>query len=529
MHNAGCGFRRWAGSVNGYMITTRHERTISGFTLVEILVTVGLIILLLALVGYPILTGIAYMEKGVARADAQSAARLAIDAMTRELAEAMYVFDPPPGGTFLAFLPTRGGLNKAAPITPETFAVRYWRALRDPAYAYGPFYQPDANPVNPFYLARSEVADPSDRADPWNDSGGALTRATFWYPDSYQYPSGSAWPTSQMGYPWLEAVRLYGAGPPPQAAYDFYREHAVGLTPDHVDYDVPSAGFSPARITEEALVPWTSAFPRDYSRYRARYGLWAAFGQWNPDTGQFTSMAQTTVKVYMGDPRTLAYQTVVDGTTGDVWVTRVSDGARIYDTAAYPLRDVSDPNQGECACGIDYDRGEVRFDFPAEDRIAAAASMYVYDLADVALGTTLSGVTNLDPTGESRQIVRGSATVWVTDDSGNRTYYEQVDPPPAIPGGNTIGARRFALQGLQLIFDDNPSGPQGPGDGETINIRYRYRNNPEDQLVVATYATKAIINIALTVSKRDIAARTPQASRQDVTLVAKVKLKNVPR
>jgi hypothetical protein len=31
------------------------------------------------------------------------------------------------------------------------------------------------------------------------------------------------------------------------------------------------------------------------------------------------------------------------------------------------------------------------------------------------------------------------------------------------------------------------------------------------------------------VSKRDIAARTPQASRQDVTLVAKVKLKNVPR
>jgi len=495
------------------MTSTRRERGISGFTLIEMLVTIGLIILLLALVGYPIVTGIAYMEKGTARADAQAAARLGVDAMTRELAEAMYVFDPPPGGTFLAFLPTRGGLNKAAPITPETFAVRYWRALRDPASAYAPFYQANANPINPFYLARSQIADPNNRADAWNDSGGALTRAVFWYPDSYEYPGGRTWPSSQMGYPWLEAVRQYGAGsPPPRAAYDFYREHAVGLTPDHVDYDVPSAGFSPARITEEALIPWTSAFPRDSSRYRARYGSWVAFGQWNPDTAQFTSMAQTTVKIYTGDPRVLTYQTVVDGTTGDVWVTRVSDGARIYNTAAYPQRDISDPNQRECAFGIMYDRGEVRFDFPAEDVQTADGTTNRYSLATVA------GLAN-------GVVVGGSTTVWAKDPaSGATSYYRLCAYTPPLNEAD-IGQDRYAIDGANVVF--NPTNP--PAAGLEMHVAYRYRNNPEGQLVVATYATKSIINIALTVSKRDIAARSLAASRQDVTLVAKVKIQNVPR
>jgi hypothetical protein len=73
----------------------------------------------------------------------------------------------------------------------------------------------------------------------------------------------------------------------------------------------------------------------------------------------------------------------------------------------------------------------------------------------------------------------------------------------------------------------NPTNP--PAAGLEIHAAYRYRNNPEAQLVVATYATKSIINIALTVSKRDIAARSLAASRQDVTLVAKVKIQNVPR
>ncbi|UCH34224.1 MAG: type II secretion system protein [Armatimonadota bacterium] len=499
------------------MLTMRDKRTISGFTLIEILVTIGLVILLLALVGYPILTGLAFMEKSVARADAQSAARLAIDAMTRELAEAMYVFDPPLGGMFVAFLPSRSAPQGAAPIEPEAIAIRYWRALRDPAYAYAPFYQTDADPVNPYYLARTEIEDPAARDDDWNDSAAALTRAVFWYPDGHTYV-GETWPTAQPGYPWLEAVLQFGAGPPaPRAAYDFYRERAVGLTPNNADYDIPSVGFSPTRLTDEALVPWTGAFPRDYSRYRSRYPLWAHCAQWNPAGSDFAMMGE--VKVYVGDPRVLTYQTGVDAVTGDVWVVRVADGTPIYNTGAYPLRDVNDPDQAEFAFGIDYDRGEVMFDFPAVDLITAAASMYIYDLEPV------SSIVAYSPA-----VVRGSVTVWVEDPVTQEVaYYKQVEPPPNPVGSNTMGRNRFAVRGTQLIFDDNPAGPERPADGDLIHVRYRYRNNPEGQLVVATYGTKAVINIGITVSKRDRAARKPEASRQDVSLVAKVKLKNVPR
>ena len=501
-----------------------------GFTLIEILVTIGLIILLLMLVGYPILAGLAFMEKGIARADALSAARLAMDAMTRELAEAMYVFDPPVDGRFIAFLAPVSPPQGAAPIEPQAAGVRYWAALRDPALAYWPFYSyaPGApgKPINPYYLARTEIPDPGERrelTDPWNDSGEALTRATFWYSNGHEYPLGETppvtWPTAQPGYPWLEAVTLYAS----QAERErWYVERAVGLTPDNVDYDVPTASFSPEPITNEALVPWTTAFPRDYSRYRARYPLWVNFAQWHPPDGAFATMGQ--ISVYSGSPRILAYQTAVEASTGDVWV-EDAVGTRLYNTAAYPARDVTDDGQAEFAFGLDYDRGEVRFDFPAEDAIAASASMYIYDLTDAALPPAppkLSYVPN-------PQIVRGSTTVWVESLTGEVTYYTQVDPPPTLLGNNTIGKHRFAIKGLQIIFDDDLAGPWRPGDGDTIHVRYRYRNNREDQLVVATYATKAIINISLTVSKRDIAARTPQASRQDATLVAKVKLKNVPR
>jgi prepilin-type N-terminal cleavage/methylation domain-containing protein len=499
-----------------------------GFTLIEILITVLLIAILLLLVGYPIIAGFAYMEKSVARADAQSAARLALDAMTRELAEAMYVFDVPVGGGFVAFLPAQSsGRGRAAPIAPAPDAIRYWRALRDPSLAYAPFWR-GGSQWNPYYLARTQIPEPARRDDAWNDSGGALPRATFWYADRHAYPPGRVWPTAQPGYPWL---------PAPGDA-QLYRQVAVALTPSNPDYDIPIIGFSPARIASETLIPWTGAFPRDYSRYRARYPLWEGFAQWDPAAAPpaFQSMGQ--VRVYMvlaGNPeRRLAYRTRVDPASGAVTVGRVVDAddptqdVALYDIADYPNRNVTDAGQAEFAFGVDYDRGEVRFDFPAEERLAAAASIYRYNLSDATLSPPprLSYLPDLDPDPlrDSRCIVRGSTSVWI-ERGADITYCKLVEPMPAR--ADRIGAGNYAIDGLYIVFDQDPG--DHPRDGDIIHIQYRYRNNPEDQLVVATYDTKAIINISLTVSKRDVAARTPKAARQDVTLAAKVRLKNVPR
>jgi len=491
----------------------------AGFTLIEILVTLFLIVVMLALVGYPVLTGMAYMEKGVARADALSAARLALDAMTRELAEAMYVFDPPADGGFVAFLPTVSSSQGAAPIEPQAAAVRYWRALRDPRSAYAPFYQPDADPVNPYYLARTEIPDPTRRDDPWNDSGEALPRAAFWYADGYSY--NGTWPTAQPGYPWLEAVSLYPVPPDSnqQQRRRWYGERAVGLTPDDWDYDVPVASFSPEPVTEEALLPAVGGFPRDYSRYRARYPLWVNFAQWDPAAAAFREMGR--IKIYAGSPRVLAYQTAVDSANGEVWV-EDAVGTPLYDLASYPLRDVNDPGPAQFAFGVDYDRGQVQFDFPANDvAVASALDMYIYELPRVRATTDLDP----DPARDSRRLVAGSVTVWVETSGGEITYYQQVDPMPATPA--SIGPNHYAVDGIRIVFDSD--GGEYPAATDTVHVRYRYRNNLGSQLVVASYATKAVINISLIVSKRDIAARTPPASRQDATLVAKVKLKNIPR
>jgi len=213
-----------------------HNLGRAGFTLVEILVTIFLIFVLGALVGYPLVTGLALVEKGLARADALTAARLATDAMTRELAEAMYVFDLPSNGEFVAFLLPRSPQAATPPLAPQTTAVRYWRALRDPALASWHFWEFDpANPTkphNPYYLARTEVSADKDEngnysppqpqwaytQDAWNYSpllkpsepslGRTVPRVIFWYDDGHSY-GGSPWPTAQPGYPWLEAVTLY--------------------------------------------------------------------------------------------------------------------------------------------------------------------------------------------------------------------------------------------------------------------------------------------------------------------------------
>ena len=60
-----------------------------------------------------------------------------------------------------------------------------------------------------------------------------------------------------------------------------------------ISLDIPqSKSAKTCRITDEALVPWTGAFPRDYSRYRSRYPLWAHFAQWNPGASDFAMMGQ---------------------------------------------------------------------------------------------------------------------------------------------------------------------------------------------------------------------------------------------
>jgi type II secretory pathway pseudopilin PulG len=466
----------------------------AGVSLIELLVTTVVLLGVLLLIALPLSIGFSYLERMLARVDAQRAARRATEAITRELAEAMYVFDIAPGGSELAFVVPQSG---AAPPSPAG-VVRYWAALRDPSQTYKPYYQLVAPgrfadpPYHPHFLARTQVEDPWKRDDAWNDTDPiwGLVRATYFYPAGYVYPpSGATWPDSQPGYPWLQAVQLYPGGGDGRTTY--YRENAIAITPSDPGYDLAELEFAPQRVSNETLAPRSN-----YSLYSARYPNWSGFAapRWDTSSSAWVWDEVGVIEIYRAN--TLVYQTKVRASDGSVWVCGVTDpgddpgepGA--YNTRLYPLR-AGQPY----AFGLDYDAGAVNFAFPAADTIAASGvSSYPLPTA-----SALADAAVLD----------GSDSVSV-----NGTVYRRVE---GLPGTN-----EYHIEGATLEFS-----PTNPPVG-TIAASYQYRNNRAADLAVASYSTKKLVNVALSVSKEDRTARNTKNARQDFRVVARVEVRNTP-
>jgi len=160
------------------------DRASAGFTLVEVLVTTVLLVIVLGLLlYYPIVSSFSYFRSASARADAQSAARIALDAMARELTEAMYVQLDMYDSSMMAFVPPlrvdRDDPNSDIVMPPRPDwerAVRYWRALPDPTMNYST--GDHLRTGNTYYLARTVIGRlPGDAEgvlapfvtdDPWN-------------------------------------------------------------------------------------------------------------------------------------------------------------------------------------------------------------------------------------------------------------------------------------------------------------------------------------------------------------------------
>ena len=112
------------------------SRRYRGFTLLEVVITVGLLGIVLALLLIPVMSSLGYFRSATARADAQNAARLALDAMARELTEAMYVQLDMYDSSMIAFVPPLRvdpddpNSEVVTPPRPDwDQAIRYWRAL----------------------------------------------------------------------------------------------------------------------------------------------------------------------------------------------------------------------------------------------------------------------------------------------------------------------------------------------------------------------------------------------------------------
>ena len=66
-------------------------------------------------------------------------------------------------------------------------------------------------------------------------------------------------------------------------------------------------------------------------------------------------------------------------------------------------------------------------------------------------------------------------------------------------------------------------------DGTPTFVTYTICDLQPKDTVVATYSSKAMLDLALTVSRKDYAARTPETSRQDFNVTRSIEAKNAAK
>ncbi len=375
-----------------------------GFTLIEVVVTVGLLGIVLALLLIPVMSSLGYFRSATARADAQTAARIALDSVARELTEAMYVQLDMYDNSMIAVIPPLRvdpddpNSEIVTPPRPDWGrAVRWWRALYDPTANYNP--GGTLAPANTYFLARTVIRDPFTYDDEWNrwneawaqgqDAVGA-EGVTGWAPISrvvhmdvdWRFGSGQIGrrnATLQPGYPYLDVqYALESESISFSEAARLYRDSVVALTPNATDYDVSQLEFNPTVVAGEWLRPVEGAASPDYSVYRSRYPLWrlgAPYTGWaNLSDDPYFDTALERMP-WARDPFLLIYRYassvaggayelgaigVFDPRTRTMRIVDPDTGSTLYDTGMYPYRSPI----CSVAFGIDWIDGSLRCDFP---------------------------------------------------------------------------------------------------------------------------------------------------------------------
>ncbi len=379
--------------------------TRKGFTLIEVVVTVGLLGMVMALLLVPIVSSLGYFRSATARADAQTAARIALDSVARELTEAMYVHLDMYDNSMIAVIPPLRvdpddpNSEIVTPPRPDwDRAIRWWRALYDPTANYNP--RGGLAPTNTFFLARTVIRDPFRYDDEWNRWNGAWAQGqdamgaegvTNWAPISRIVHTDVDWrfeagqigrrnATLQPGYPYLDVQYQLQMGAITYAQVArLYRDAVVALTPNASDYDVSQLEFNPTVVAGEWLRPVEGSASTDYSVYRARYPLWrlgAPYTGWANLSDDPYIHAALEGMPWARDPFLLIYTYesigvgvgayelgaigVFDPRTRTMKIIDPETGAGLYDTGSYPYRSPI----SSVAFGIDWIDGSLRCDFP---------------------------------------------------------------------------------------------------------------------------------------------------------------------
>lgn len=520
----------------------------TGFTLVEVLVVLAILVILFGLLFAPMIASLDMVTLAQQRVRMQDAARTAIEQMRREISNAMYVYPTPivrlPGGdgvlgtgddrrlpdySQIVFVAAaRSGTGPVVPLTPQTdgagniLATRFRVALANEAYQY--------SDSNPFVVVREEGY---YNYDP-------VSQSYVFTPDNPTRPTRNLiTPASGYDIPVTTSVcRTCGE----MVVGYVIQCPASGCGSSDIAYLHENLQFRPERITGELLT--ASA---DYTLYRARYGGWDGFD--NAGNVLLRDLVGPGSAAMLGlcelDPRIVVYRST------DMYVRRDSyspvDNSNIFLTwnsmagavqvGAATVRQVavtSDLNVGDVVpVGYYYEldcAGDIY------DATGQRSGPQTSDLVPVYPTSTVPGdpatpvAYIIDPsmggTQPRAKIVPGSVRVRVVaQDADSGQWYQTTYTETTNTNQAEIGPRQFAV----VLSDHNQRGevrfnelrPPSPrlfdGDGDlspdrnlasfAIYIEYYFRRNYDaanpdnDDIIKVDYSTREIINLTLTLQR----------------------------
>jgi hypothetical protein len=437
----------------------------AGVTLTELLVVAGLLFLVLTLLIVPMIGGLNIMEQGESKTDVQTAGRRAMSTMSRELAQAMYVFDLPADGSQITFV-VPSGSPPPAPAGVSQPAVRYERFVT----RFIPGSPWRASEVAGRVELTEEEAQDFSAPDP-------AQKADF---DRFRDP-----PIILATYP------TDPGAPVPLTASA--RRRVRSLTPNSLGFEVPVLQFSPRVIEDDPGRPVRTAAGFDYSVLASEFGLWMSprqtdtsfeRAQFPPDAfyDRFFPQPVSLVEVWRG--QRLMYHTVVEWEGSgasrqmrQLWVvqhTHPEDPSNhegedkqlsrglAYPVGEYPARTPTAPGAGGgiysfqhvYGFGIDYDRGLLRFAFPGRAQLTTAREAVTGGPGVEYVLPELSKLPYAALIAEKVGVTVG----------GVRFRRVSGDPGPG----------EFVVRGICVKFDaDN-----APRPGQRLAVDYEYRNNP---------------------------------------------------
>lgn len=510
-----------------------HSRR--GFTLVEVLVVLSILVVLFGLLFAPMMTGMELVSSGRIQSRLQDTARMAAERMRRELANAMYVYPLPtyvvsdssdtevgvtdysqvvfvPAATDSSgriLTPRRPRTDSA---TGETLVTRY--LVKPPDTTDGKKYGEN----NPFYLVRQEGL---YRLNPVTEQYefGSLV-ASVWTKDRALSENAL---TLAEGYdiPATSSICLNSAC---KKMHVGYVAECPVCKESKLAYLHRDVQFAPERVVGEIL-----AAGEQNTVYRAKHGNWMGTPNNNTENLGTEALSKTASEL---QPRLVVYRwnsSISPGAYSDI----VLDSSSTVRNADSNIKLRWNSLTGEVSIGA---RKTIRISVQSPDTMPAAGSFWTlqtYDMDDPTTPLSTSLVTPVypkDPTnwGETHmpisfhidpafsegataihaKVVPGSTRVMVAADS-NRYEYVRVQNPNQTDLGRNEYAESLSNFDMNCEIRFNryqPPSPEYYGMPASFDIylTYYYRTNFDpngaehrDDIISADYSTGEIINITL--------------------------------